>query len=267
MEATLDLWRLPAESATRVGHPAPFPIELPQRLIELYTFKGDLVLDPFMGSGSTLVAARRAGRAYVGYDLDPAYVELARTRVAAVEPDERSASSELSKSSELEVLQLGNREGRSARQFAEDIIAGCGFAITARDAPVRELGLEIGIVAVDQKGKEWFFDVSGGFAASVGGLLRADTLWRTLGRVLLLRQRHKARRPVILLTTDLPQPKSAGERSLHATGCNAIFDVIEMTSAEGHERLRRYATGACSTPAAGFWRDGEISRYDPDAAG
>ena len=79
---TLDVWSIPPERARRVGHPAPFPVELPSRLIQLYTYRDDLVLDPFMGSGSTLVAAARLGRRYVGYDLDPAYVELARRRVA-----------------------------------------------------------------------------------------------------------------------------------------------------------------------------------------
>ncbi len=82
---TLDVWSIPAESARRVGHPAPFPVELPERLIRLYTFAGDLVLDPFMGSGSTLVAAAQLGRRYVGYDLDPGYVELARHRVEEAE--------------------------------------------------------------------------------------------------------------------------------------------------------------------------------------
>ena len=81
MALTLDVWQLPSESARRVGHPAPFPVELPEKLIDLYTFADDLVLDPFMGSGSTLVAASRLGRRYVGYDLDAGYVELARARV------------------------------------------------------------------------------------------------------------------------------------------------------------------------------------------
>ena len=58
MALTLDVWDIPPESAVRVRHPAPFPVELPQRLMELYTFRGDLVVDPFAGSGSTLVAAR-----------------------------------------------------------------------------------------------------------------------------------------------------------------------------------------------------------------
>jgi site-specific DNA-methyltransferase (adenine-specific) len=83
MDATLDVWDLPSESALRVGHPAPFPVELPQRFIELYTWEGDLVLDPFMGSGSTAVAARRAGRHFVGYDTDGEYVAAALARVAA----------------------------------------------------------------------------------------------------------------------------------------------------------------------------------------
>ena len=74
VDATTDLWDIPAESATRVGHPAPFPVELPRRLIELYTYRGDLVLDPFMGSGSTAVAAVRTERHYAGFDTDPAYV-------------------------------------------------------------------------------------------------------------------------------------------------------------------------------------------------
>src|SRR5205823_1142320 len=83
MEATLDLWRIPSESASRVGHPAPFPVELPQRLIDLYTYEGDLVLDPFLGCGATAVAAARRRRRYAGYDTDPGYVATARARVLA----------------------------------------------------------------------------------------------------------------------------------------------------------------------------------------
>ncbi len=81
MEATLDVWNIPPEQATRVGHPAPFPPELPARLIQLYTYRDDLVLDPFMGSGTTLLAAQEAGRRAVGFDTEPAYVRLARQRL------------------------------------------------------------------------------------------------------------------------------------------------------------------------------------------
>jgi site-specific DNA-methyltransferase (adenine-specific) len=86
LAATVDVWEIPSESATRVGHPAPFPVALPRRLIELYTYRGDLVLDPFMGSGSTAVAAVETGRHYVGFDTEPEYVQLAEARVAATLP-------------------------------------------------------------------------------------------------------------------------------------------------------------------------------------
>ncbi len=83
LEFTKSVWRFPTASARRVGHPAPFPVELPRRLIELYTFAGEMVLDPFMGSGSTALAALQTGRHFVGYDIDEAFIELARRRVSA----------------------------------------------------------------------------------------------------------------------------------------------------------------------------------------
>ena len=81
LDATLDVWKMRPERAKRVHHPAPFPVDLPERLIRLYSYVGDVVLDPFMGSGSTAVAAARNGRHYVGYDLDPEYVAIAEERV------------------------------------------------------------------------------------------------------------------------------------------------------------------------------------------
>ena len=82
MEWTKSVWTMNPESAKKVGHPAPFPIELPYRLIQLYTFKGDVVLDPFIGSGTTAIAALKAERNYVGYDIDSEYVKLAEERIA-----------------------------------------------------------------------------------------------------------------------------------------------------------------------------------------
>ena len=70
-----------AESAKRIGHPAPFPEELPYRLIQLYSFKGDVILDPFMGSGTTAVSAVKKGRKFVGYDISQEYIYLAERRV------------------------------------------------------------------------------------------------------------------------------------------------------------------------------------------
>jgi site-specific DNA-methyltransferase (adenine-specific) len=82
MAATTSVWHIPPESARRVGHPAPFPVALVERLIHLYTFEGDTVLDPFMGSGSTAVAAVQSGRHFVGYEIDPQYVTLCNDRVS-----------------------------------------------------------------------------------------------------------------------------------------------------------------------------------------
>jgi DNA modification methylase len=65
----------------RKSHPAPFPVELPQRLIRLYTFEGEVVLDPFMGSGQTAIAAIKANRRWVGYEIDKKYARLAKTRI------------------------------------------------------------------------------------------------------------------------------------------------------------------------------------------
>jgi len=82
MEWTKSVWIMNPESAKKVGHPAPFPIELPYRLISLYTYTGDIILDPFMGSGSTAIAALKSDRKYVGYDIDPEYIKLAEERIA-----------------------------------------------------------------------------------------------------------------------------------------------------------------------------------------
>lgn len=81
LEFTKSVWTFPAEPATKVGHPAPFPVELPYRLIQLYTFEGEIVLDPFMGSGQTAIASLKSKRKYVGYEINEDYVKLAEKRI------------------------------------------------------------------------------------------------------------------------------------------------------------------------------------------
>lgn len=81
MEWTKSIWTMNAESAKRIGHPAPFPEELPYRLIQLYSFKGDIILDPFIGSGTTAVAAIKSERKFVGYDISQEYIDLAEKRL------------------------------------------------------------------------------------------------------------------------------------------------------------------------------------------
>ena len=81
LEYTKSVWEFPAERARRVKHPAPFPLELPRRLIQLYSYVGDIVLDPFLGSGTTAVAALNAQRRYIGYETNADYVRLAEERL------------------------------------------------------------------------------------------------------------------------------------------------------------------------------------------
>lgn len=81
LELTKSIWRFPSESARRVGHPAPFPVELPRRCIELFTYSDEVVLDPFMGAGSTALAAIDCNRRFVGYEIDPEYNRLCEGRV------------------------------------------------------------------------------------------------------------------------------------------------------------------------------------------
>ncbi len=87
MKYTESVLYVNTESAKRIGHPAPFPVELPRGFIELYTFSGEVVLDPFMGSGSTAIAALKTGRRFVGYEINEAYIRLANERIAREVPE------------------------------------------------------------------------------------------------------------------------------------------------------------------------------------
>ena len=247
MALTLDLWSMPTESARRVGHPAPFPVELPAKLIELYTFENDLVLDPFMGSGSTLVAAAGLGRRYVGYDTDEAYVALARRRVAEA-PTVAAAG-----------------DGKSAAKLAEQVLVDAGFTITGRKHRVPKSGVTVDFVATDAWGATWYFDVPGPFTSRGGGLLGTDTVWKCLGRAHALRGRAAKPVPLVVLTTHLPRRPSQGDTALRAAGPDAIFDAVDMLSDDGRARLARYAQGGCADdPHVGFWTWADVARRLPN---
>ena len=81
IQLTKSIWSFPTVSAKRIGHPAPFPEELPRRFIQFYTFKEDIILDPFMGSGQTALAALKSERNFVGYDMSREYCKLAESRI------------------------------------------------------------------------------------------------------------------------------------------------------------------------------------------
>jgi site-specific DNA-methyltransferase (adenine-specific) len=276
MALTLDMWSIPPESARRVGHPAPFPVELPEQLIRLYTFSNDLVLDPFMGSGSALVAAARLGRRYVGYDLDPAYVAVARSRVekalapAPVDTTPRRRrpiappAQLLNQPHEEDFQSRATREGKAAQKLAEEVLVDAGFVIQNRNHRIPKTGVTVNFVAEDADGETWLFDVSGAFTSHRGGLLRTDTVWKSLGRAHAIRGRLPREMPVVFLTTHLPRRPSEGDTALRAAGPDAFFDAIEMLSDEGRSRLEEYSRGGCTTePLLGFWTSADLARGSP----
>lgn len=269
MALTLDVWSIPPESARRVGHPAPFPVELPEQLIRLYTFRDDLVLDPFMGSGSALVAAARLGRRYVGFDVDPEYVEIARSRLAKVEaapatrpyPPRRRRKTAPADQYESEDFQSrATREGRAAPSLAIEVLEDAGFEIAEKNKRIAQCGVTVNFVATDAEGATWFFDVSGAFTSHRGGMTRSDTVWKCLGRAHSLRG-QVAGVPLVFLTTNLPRPQSEGDKALRSAGPSAFFDAIEMLSDEDRERLKLYAKGGFTDdPQPGFWTEADLGR-------
>jgi site-specific DNA-methyltransferase (adenine-specific) len=275
LDLTLDVWEFPPESATRVGHPAPFPVRLPQELIELYTFAGDLVLDPFMGSGTTGVAAVQTGRRFVGYDTDQAYRDAAMERIdrarqdhewEAKERDQALAPLLASQLKEWGVPKAASTaaadmvtfqrratlDGSRAQEVADFLLRQCGFGDQLREKVKYPVGVEANFVGLDRIGCEWVFDVSGAFSSTRPGLERADTLWKALGRAALLRtQFPDAERPCryVLLTTDVPKRGSAGAKALKAAFDDGlIWDVLLIDQPETVAQLLHYASGKRSGP-------------------
>ena len=283
MEATTDVWEIPTASARRVGHPAPFPVELPRRLIELYTYRNDLILDPFMGAGTTAVAAVRTGRHYVGFDTDASYLDIAERRIAeerrrlsersdlldwpvtvapkakrnqqqrlSIEADDAPAShhgNSPTASSEApdgtdDFQARAGEEGRKAQKMAEAVLLKCGFG-EIREKRRFACGVEVNFEARDQNGGTWRFDVSGAFSVTQRpGLRRTDTLWKALGKAAVLHA-HDPDTPLVLLTTDRPAPNSSGDRALKSlTGPDKpIRAVIGMLSFEDLDHLAELASG------------------------
>lgn len=329
---TLDLWSIPPESARRVGHPAPFPVELPEQLIRLYTYENDLVLDPFLGSGSTVVAATLLGRRAVGYDLDPNYVELARERVAIAQQiaaanagDPATDADDLAVNASDLASDAGDRassaddlaavptidpssggvaasapsvdqeadgsaeqssrprlrkktpdttpdasaaavrptraaaasEGKAASKLAEAALVDAGFRIVRSAVRVPKSGATVEFLVADRRGREWFVDVAGAFTAYRGGLVKVDAAWKLLGRAAAVRGRHPEK-PFLVLTTDLPRPKSDIDLALRSAGTSVICDVVDLFDAAAIERLAAYATGKVKKPLAGFWTEADL---------
>lgn len=279
VDATRDVWEIDPESARRVGHPAPFPVELPLRLIDLYTYVGDLVCDPFMGSGTTLAAARRAGRAWVGYDLDADYVDLARRRVAAtplrpgldpaelaafaIETPAAPAGTEPAPPSEVadDFVMAATARARKAADLVDEALAEAGFV--PDDAPVRlaRLGLTVDARVRGRDGTPWVVVVAGGFTTVRPGLQRGDAVWRVLAQAHLVVAARAAGEldpatRLLVCTSALPRRGSELDRALRAAGPASVTDVIRILDPADRGRLARLAAG--EAPLEGFWAPGDL---------
>ncbi len=280
MEATLDVWKISPESARRVQHPAPFPVELPRRLIDLYTYEGDAVLDPFLGSGSTLVAAERTGRRGFGFDLDPHYCQIAQARLEAERERPKIRVVEVLGEDPLfeppeddedrqEFFQRrATSEGKKAADIAERVLVDAGFTVVKDPVKIPKVGVQFNFQVEDTEGGQWYVDVSGAFTTVRPGLMRTDTLWKTLGRIHVLRATDEPQNPsrVLVLTSNLPKSNSEGDKALRAVGPDQVWDAIEMFDRAGVARLREYAKGDSVLPIPGFWAESDIDAFEAQRA-
>lgn len=275
LEATRDVWEIDAESARRVGHPAPFPVDLPLKLIDLYTYEGDVVLDPFLGSGTTLVAAKKANRIGVGFDLDPEYIALANQRIAdstarpayrALRGDQGDLMADMPEADDLTTnfQARAYKEGKKAQDIAQGILEDCGFEIVTEKPKLGKLGIQFNYLITNPEadGTGFYVDVSGAFTTVRPGLMRTDTLWKTLGRAHVLQSADAPER-MIIVTSNVPKPGSEGDKALRAVGPASVFDVIEMFDPAAVARLQHYARNDGRTPQAGFWSQADIDERFP----
>lgn len=225
MEATVDVWEIPPERAGRVGHPAPFPVALPERLIHLNTYVGDVVLDPFLGSGSTAVAAVRTGRHYIGYDTSPSYIRTAERRIAAEQPVAGVAVAATDGR-----ITDPLRGGWSSKELAKWLLGEAGFERLDDQATL------VGVTAptwraVDCSGRSWWFEVVGGRTSNRPGAQRIDLLWRAIAKAAIARETEPGT-GFAVLTAGLPAGPSGGRALDAVTGVgkpvNAVIDMLSV---------------------------------------
>ncbi len=213
MEATLDVWEIPAESATRVGHPAPFPVALVERCIQLFTYDGDVVLDPFMGSGTTAVAAVNTNRKYIGFDTDGGYVRQARARVASMVPHV-------------------SRERRTLKEIARTLLDEAGFVEIEENIRLSP-GVTVSFRAVGPDGVARLFELGGTHTPARPGLARIDVVWRTIAKASIVHQVAPGIEFVVLTSGSV---RGGPMASVSGAG-RPIARVVDVTAPDAPGRL------------------------------
>ena len=243
MEATVDVWEIPPERASRVDHPAPFPVALPERLIHMNTYVGDLVLDPFVGSGTTAVAALRAGRHYIGYDTDATYVQNAQRRLDS----ERVDDDDECIARPVELLANDGRQtdpfrgGWSSKEVARFLLAEAGFTDIDDQSSVVP-GVMPTLRAIDRTGQVWWFDVVGGRTSNRPGAQRLEPLWRAISKGAVIREADPDA-GFSILTVGLPSAASGGRALAAVTGLGkTVAAVIDMMAQDAVSMLAGLGT-------------------------
>ena len=213
MEATLDVWEIPAESATRVGHPAPFPVALVERCLQLFTYDGDVVLDPFMGSGTTAVAAVNTGRHYIGYDTDASYVRRARERVASM-------------------VSAPARDRRTLKELARTLLDDAGYGQIEENPRVAP-GVTLSLRGTGPDGITRLFELAGSHTPARPGLSRIDAVWRTIAKAAIARE-AATDQDVIVLTSGVVR---GGPLATVVGEGRPIRLVVDVTAVDAVERL------------------------------
>lgn len=214
MEATLDVWEIPAESATRVGHPAPFPVALVERCLHLFTYEGDIVLDPFMGSGTTAVAAKNTGRHYVGYDTDPGYVKQAEERVKSL-------------------AQRDLPDRRTLKEMARTLLDEAGYTDVNEPARVSP-GVTVNFRATSPEGIVRIFELGGVNTPARPGLSRIENVWKAIAKAAICREVEPDTDVIILTVGTIrggPLAAVSGENG-------PITAVIDASQPDAVDRIR-----------------------------
>jgi hypothetical protein len=225
------------------------------------------------------LAAERTGRRGIGFDLDPDYAKIAQARLDAEKARPKAPSFEPGVQGELDIplpavgperiehyQSRATSEGKKAADIAQRVLETAGFEIVKEKVKVPKLGLQFNFLVADVEGRQYHVDVSGAFTTVRPGLMRTDTLWKLLGRVHVLKANEdpQNRWRVLVLTSNLPNAGSEGDKALRAVGPYSIFDAIEMfDDGAVSQRLASYAAGS-DMPIAGFWSEDDIEKFEAE---
>ncbi len=218
MDATTDVWQIDPESAKRVGHPAPFPVAIPERLINLYTFADDLVLDPFCGVGTTMIAAAKAGRIGIGYDTELEYVEAANSRL-----EEHVDTQQL----DLEVTEGYDKavaEGKKLADLADSYLRAHNYTLHDSRKELKISGLEFDALVTDSTGRQQLVLVAGGFLVNKPGLGSIDDVMRVVAHAAIADREE----PILVLTANAPKKNSTSSKVLAKAVADGLIELVTL---------------------------------------